>query len=561
MKRSACLALAGLGAAALVAPVVAAAGAVGAASAQPAPVRRAWPVMTSTPIKHVVVIFGENVSFDHYFATYPKAANIPGETSQGSSAPAPRFTASPLTPRHIATLAQDRLLAPNNPNAAQPQRLTPGQAVTCDQDHTYTNEQKAYNAGAMDKFVEFTSRDACAAPMYGRPGLTMDYYDGNTVTAMWNYAQHYAMSDHAFSTTFGPSSPGAINLVSAQTHGVKEYNADGTPAATPASGDYTVRFPDAKGVGTMTGDPDPVYDDCSNNSHTRSNTLAAMTGRNIGDLLNAKKVSWGWFQGGFTPTTAAAGGAPASCLATHTNVAGVSSTDYNPHHEPFQYYASTANPHHLPPATVAEIGHDGQANHQYDMTSFDQVVGTDNLPAVSFLKAPNYQDGHAAYSDPLDEQHFIVKEVNAIQRSKHWKDTAIVLAYDDSDGWYDHVAAQVRNASNTTDDAAFCTDAAASGVPIAKGYQDRCGPGPRQPLVVISPFAKTNYVDHRQTDQASILRLIEDNWGVGRIGDGSADAWAGSLRGLFAFDEAHAPQVLLDETNGTVTSVRRTSQD
>jgi phospholipase C len=287
MKRSARLALAGIGAAALVAPVVAATGAVGAASAQPAPVRRAWPVVTSTPIKHLVVIFGENVSFDHYFATYPKAANIPGETSQGSSAPAPRFTASPLTPRHIATLAQDRLLAPNNPNAAQPRRLTPGQAVTCDQDHTYTNEQKAYNAGAMDKFVEFTSRDACAAPMYGRPGLTMDYYDGNTVTALWNYAQHYAMSDHAFSTTFGPTSPGAINLVSAQTHGVKEFNADGTPAATPASGDYTVRFPDAKGVGTMTGDPDPVYDDCSNNSHTRSNTLAAMTGRNIGDLLNA----------------------------------------------------------------------------------------------------------------------------------------------------------------------------------------------------------------------------------------------------------------------------------
>ena len=114
----------------------------------------------------------------------------------------------------------------------------------------------------------------------------------------------------------------------------------------------------------------------------------------------------------------------------------MSSTDYNPHHEPFQYYASTANPHHLPPASAAEIGHDGQANHQYDMSSFDQVVGTDNLPAVSFLKAPNYQDGHAGYSDPLDEQHFIVKEINAIQKSKHWKDTAIVLAYDDSDGWF-----------------------------------------------------------------------------------------------------------------------------
>ena len=123
------------------------------------------------------------------------------------------------------------------------------------------------------------------------------------------------------------------------------------------------------------------------------------------------------------------------------------------------------------------------------------------------------------------------------------------------------MAAQVKNASNTTDDAAFCTDAAASGVPIAQGYQDRCGPGPRQPLVVISPFSKTNFVDHHQTDQASILRLIEDNWGVGRIGDGSADAWAGSMRGLFSFDESQAPQVILDETRGTVASVKRTRHE
>ncbi|GGN07097.1 phospholipase C [Terrabacter tumescens] len=559
MKRPVRLALAGLGAAALVTPVIAAADtAADAAVVHHEPGSWASPShRTSTPIKHVVVIFGENVSFDHYFATYPRAANLPGETLQGSTTPAPRFTAAAGTPSDIATLAHDGLLAPDNPNASQPERLTPGQAVTCDQDHNYTNEQKAYHSGAMDQFVEFTSEDTCSAPAYGRPGLTMNYYDGNTVAALWNYAQHYAMSDHAFSTTFGPSTPGAINLVSGQTHGVKEFTADGKPAATPSTGDYTVRFPDANGVGTMTGDPDPVYDDCSNASHTRRNPLAAMTGRNIGDLLNAKRITWGWFQGGFTPTTAAAPGKPAACLTSHRNVAGVSSTDYNPHHQPFQYYASTANPHHLAPASLAEIGHAGRANHQYDLSDFDRVVASGNLPAVSFLKAANYQDGHAGYSDPIDEQRFIVKQVNAIQQSKHWKDTAIILAYDDSDGWYDHVAAKLQNASNTSDDAAFCRDAAAAGVPIARGYQDRCGPGPRQPLIVVSPFARTNYVDHRQTDQASILRLIEDNWGLGRIGDGSADAWAGSLGGLFTFGESRAPQVVLGST-GAVTSVRPT---
>ncbi|BAS14668.1 phospholipase C [Arthrobacter sp. Hiyo8] len=75
---------------------------------------------TATPIKHVVVIFGENVSFDHYFATYPQAANTAGETQQGSGAAAPAFTAAKNTPKNIATLANDKLLAPNNPNSVQP---------------------------------------------------------------------------------------------------------------------------------------------------------------------------------------------------------------------------------------------------------------------------------------------------------------------------------------------------------------------------------------------------------------------------------------------------------
>ncbi|BCT77350.1 phospholipase C [Sinomonas cyclohexanicum] len=513
---------------------------------------------TATPIKHVVVIFGENVSFDHYFATYPNAANTPGEKIQGTGAAASAFAAAPTTPKNINTLQNAGLLAPNNPNASQPARLTPSQAVTCDQNHEYTAEQKAYNGGLMDKFVENTSTDACGAagdPRYRAPGLTMDYYDGNTVTGLWNYAQHFAMSDNSFSDTFGPSTPGALNLVAGQTHGVTSVDPfTGKQTATPDA--YTVKSADAAGVGTVTGDPDPAYDDCSDSSHAKNYALAAMSGKNVGDLLNTKGVSWGWFQGGFTPqdTKNIKGTDYAQCTTTHTNVAGVSSTDYNPHHEPFQYYASTANPKHLPPANDAEIGHSGQANHQYDLTSFDKVVNTDNMPAVSFLKAPNYQDGHASYSDPIDEQAFIVNEVNAIQKSKNWDSTAIVLAYDDSDGWYDHVATKVLNASNdSTNDAAWCRDAAAAGAPILGGYADRCGPGPRQPLLVVSPYAKANFVDHTVTQQSSILRFIEDNWGLGRLGDGSFDAIAGSLGNMFNFNaQPRRDGLILDPASGQV---------
>ncbi|HKU04052.1 MAG TPA: alkaline phosphatase family protein [Arthrobacter sp.] len=539
--------------AAMLAASAVAAGLVGA-SAVPATAAGTQDA-TATPIKHVVVLFQENVSFDHYFATYPKAANTPGETLQGSGSPAAAFSASGDTPKDINTLASAGLLAPNNPNSVQPERLSPMQAVTCDQDHNYGAEQKAYNGGLMDKFVQFTSRDACGTNQYGRPGLTMDYYDGNTVTGIWNYAQNYAMSDNHFSTVFGPSTPGALNLVSGQTHGATEFTADGKPAATPAAGSYAVRQPDANGVGTVINDPDPVYDDCSNNSHAKTNNLAGMTGKNIGDLLSAKGTSWGWFQGGFTPTTPATATSPASCLSSHTNAAGASVVDYSPHHQPFQYYASTANPHHLAPASDAEIGHDGQANHQYDLTDFSKVVDSDNMPAVSFLKAGMFQDGHAAYSDPVDEQNFIAKTVNQIQQSKNWDNTAVVLAYDDSDGWYDHAAAQPKNASTGTDDAAWCQDAAAKGVPVAGGYADRCGPGPRQPLVVISPFAKKNFVDHTETDQASILKFIEDNWHTGQVGDSSADAAAGSMEAMFNFHHERNDKVLLNEQTGAVASI------
>lgn len=547
--------LAAAGGTAAVAALALTSGFLGLA-AGPATAGENHPARTTTPIEHVVVIFQENVSFDHYFATYPQAANTPGETLQGTATPAPAFMAAANTPKEINTLANAGLLAPNNPNSVQPARLSPMQAVTCDQDHNYGAEQKAYNGGLMDRFVQFTSRDACGTNQYGRPGLTMDYYDGNTVTGIWNYAQNYAMSDNHFSTVFGPSTPGALNLVSGQTHGVKEFTAAGQPV-TPTASDYAVRQPDASGVGTVINDPDPVYDDCSNNSHAKTNNLAGMTGTNIGDLLNNKGVSWGWFQGGFAPSTAATATAPASCLSAHTNAAGASVVDYSPHHQPFQYFASTANPHHAAPATDAEIGHSGQANHQYDLTAFNKVVNTDNMPAVSFLKAGSYQDGHAAYSDPVDEQNFITTTVNQIQQSKNWENTAVVLAYDDSDGWYDHVAAAVKNASNSSDDAAWCQSAAASGVPIAGGYADRCGPGPRQPLVVISPYSKKNFVDHTQTDQASILRFIEDNWSTGQIGDSSADATAGSISAMFNFHHQRNDQVLLNEQNGTVASITR----
>jgi len=541
-----------------------------------------FPPATTTPIKHLVVIFQENVSFDHYFGTYPHAANTNGQP----------FTALPGTPRVNGLLTAapgGGTLLTNNPNGANPLRYDPtnvNDLLTCDQNHNYTAEQKAFNGGKMDKFVS-TVGTGSGTSATGQPCQARDvlnYYDGNTTTALWNYAQHFAMSDNSWGTVFGPSSPGAINLVSGDTGGVDPAKEIRGVVKDKPDGDVVTG---GDGTDSLIGDAQPYYDDCSNRNS------AALTGQNVGDLLNARGLSWGWFEGGFTPTTPYTGpGSPAgtynplnvtgraACAARHPIGVALGGTgqwgfkgDYVAHHEPFQYYASTANPHHLAPASLQVVGRDTQtytngqpnfdtANHQYDISTFDKIVSgiaagqlsPNLLPAVSFLKAPAYQDGHAFYSDPIDEQQFVVNEINALQKTPDWSSTAVVIAYDDSDGWYDHAFSGITNPSQSVADAltgaGSCVNTQDDNGPLA-GEMGRCGFGPRLPLLVISPWARSNFVDHTRTNQASILRFIEGNWLLSRI-DGSFDSVSHTLNHMFDFGHGHGRNtvLLLDPATG-----------
>jgi phospholipase C len=487
--------------------------------------------VAATPIQHVVVIFDENVSFDHYFGTYPSAANTDGTTFH-----ALRHTPSVngLTPA----------LLNHNPNLNNPARLSNSEALTCDQGHAYTAEQKALDNGLMDQFVQNTENTNCSPPEFSTPGLVMDYYDGNTVTALWNYAQRFAMSDNMFDTEFGPSTPGALNLISGQTWGGTAVNATGGVVPDPGA----IGSPNTAGEGTVYGDPDPYYDNCSNHA----NPTVKMAGSNIGDLLNAANVTWGWFQGGFQPSKRTGAGVPI-CGRAHNNIGGVTVTDYNPHHNPFEYYASTANPNHTPPANVGEVGHNGQANHEYDLSWFFKDLNAGLMPSVSFLKAANYQDGHAGYSDPLDEQHFLVHTINSIEKSKFWKSTAIIVTYDDSDGWYDSVMPPIVNSSaDPALDALNGTGVCGHGTAIG-GLQDRCGYGQRLPFLVISPFTKQNYVSSSLIDTSSVPAFIEGNWlGGQRTGPNSFDNIAGSFGDVFSFNHPNDQPLILDPTTGAI---------
>jgi phospholipase C len=561
-------------------------------------------VRTATPIKHVVVIFQENISFDHYFGTYPHAENRQGETP---------FYAKPFTPvvnglktpldvnKGFSPLKGVDLLnknpnsistnpvAPNNnvqngAGASNPFRLAPAQALTADQGHNEQPEQAAYNNGHMDGFPAFVGVAGPPPAGIGTKALVMGYYDGNTVTALWNYAQNFAMSDNSYSTQFGPSTPGALNLISGQTSGLAN-------SVNVINGSGVLLHPTHEAFGdaahtasniTEIGDGDPIGDVCSNPAIDQ----VTMSGRNIGDMLNDKGITWGAFMGGFDLTVVNANGTTGCARETNPTAPGTpafTSVDYIPHHAWFQYYASTSNPKHLRPSSVQAIGHSfvpgtktpEPANHQYDSNDFFAALKAHNLPAVSFLKAPAFQDGHAGYSDPLDEQTFVVSVINAIQQSKEWEDTAVIIAYDDSDGWYDH---QMPPIVNTSANSALDVLNGPGKCNTSNGFQQgrptpnqalngsfgqpawgRCGYGTRMPLLVVSPFAKRNFVDHTLTDQSSVLRFIEDNWLNGeRIQPGgSFDTIAGPIDHMFDFDhrdEDHPRKLILNPNNGSVVA-------
>jgi phospholipase C len=607
-------------------------------------------------IKHVVVIFQENASFDHYFATYPDAKNSDGT----------RFVASSHTPT-VNGLTDGNNQFPErvnvglhnfNPNVpvgtpsgldpnggANPFRMTRDQVVTCSNNHDYNGEQQATDSGFMDKFpqVNFNNGAGCATD----GSTVMGYFDGNTLTAMWNFAQRFAMSDNSWGTTYGPSTPGALNLISGQLAGAVLHTFSGSKGASGQLADsvVTASIPDTFFVGTanpivaadvvgsttpvrvQTGtlvtDIDPYLDDCGNDKGgTAAKTTVELTGKNVGDLLNAKGVTWGWFAGGFRtastanpattdPThplagvsndpfgTPSFGGAandgqaqgvgtsgfvPAVCAAAHvlhpdsvTSFDGKAAvhpvrTDYNAHHSPFQYYASTRNPHHLPPSTVDMIGKTDQANHQYDLLDFYAAAKNGNLPAVSFLKGINRDDGHpGGESDPLSEQRFLAQTINILQQSPDWADTVVFIAWDDSDGWYDHATPPLVNPSAAAGfDAVSSANGGNCGSPKPDALQGRCGFGPRLVLNVLSPWTKVNYVDHTLTDQSSILRFVEDTWNLDYI-DGpskidssnglrtpnfplapqkqSFDVVTGSFDNMFD-DERHLGRLILDPVSG-----------
>lgn len=303
---------------------------------------------------------------------------------------------------------------------------------TADPTHNRPSYIASWDNGLMDKYA-LTEGD-----------ISMQYYDNTfsglasdktpwSIANLWSYAQQYALADNFFAS--------AMNSEPAQEF----YMVAGTA------------------FDLSTASSLPYYDPCSAVEQQRDGNAGhiagPLTATTVGDQLTAAQVSWGYYQ------------------TNYANSQSGTCTNYIPQEDPFQYFTSTENSSHIQNFTLA---------------SFQSDLSNGSLPSVLWINPDGAQDMHPDPSgNILDGVEFLSNLVQDVQNSSIWPNTAIIVLWDESGGWYDHVPPpQLANTE---------------------------GLGARVPVLIISPFAKANYISHQQMDFVSILRFIQWNWNLGEI--------------------------------------------
>jgi phospholipase C len=431
-------------------------------------------------VKHVFIIYQENESFDHYFGTYPGADNL--ATAQARAHGLRQY--DPIghrwvTPFHITDGA-----------ISSPEHSRPALLAKMD-------------GGRMDDFVAFqemhTLNSGDTPQDAERLGLlTISYYDCDTIPFLWKYAHTFALYDHIFQGMTGPSTPGNIELIAAQT-GETQWARDPSqaePLGDKGPGDPVVNDePPAFGPYPHLKAPKKTQFD-----QRYATVMLTMTQRNdaraIVDTRGVRKdlhrvaaadrtpVPWGWYQEGYNGPNAAP------------------SKGYVLHHNAPEYFGYLRqNPVFW--------------NNEHNLKQLLVALRAGTLPSsgVFYIKGSNgnefgWKDPKPALHDefPGDNDHpgigdserdlaesFVATFVNAIARSKYWHDSAIIITWDDSGGFYDHVPPPQ----------------------FEKCFDLRpCGDGPRLPFILISPYAKSGVVVHDSGDTASVAKFLEVLFGL-----------------------------------------------
>jgi phospholipase C len=420
-------------------------------------------------IEHVIVLFMENRSFDNIFGLFPMANGL---LAAGVIAPQVDKNGKPydVLPRPMNTNVR-----PAVPDARFPANLpnrpflttayVPIGTRTGDLVHRWYQEQYQIDDGRMDRFVAWS--DAA--------GLSMSYYDGSGL-ALWRYAQEFTLADNFFHGAFGGSFLNHMWLACACMPKYENAPAElraqlGPDGKMVQDGAVT---PDGWAVNTM----QTVYQPHAASITDQTRLLPPQTQPTIGDRLSGKGIRWAWYSGGWNDA-----------------LAGRPAPTFQFHHQPFAYFQQYAD------------GTPAKAEHLKDAADFYTAIDNGALPAVAFYKPLGVDNMHPGYADVLAGDREIERVVEKVRSQPViWNSSAIIVAYDENGGLWDHVAPPKI---------------------------DQYGPGTRVPAVIISPFARRGHVDSTFYDTTSILKFIETRFDLAPLGE--REAKVGDLTDAFVF--------------------------
>lgn len=419
-------------------------------------------------IQHIVVIYLENHGFDNLYGLFPganglqQAANAASQTDLNGKS----YTTLPLVMNAEHKPAEvDERFPKGLPNKPFPiDQYVPANQKIGDLVHRFYQNQAQINGGLNDRFAAVSDAG----------GLVMGYYDGHNLP-LWKYAQKYTLADNFFQGAFGGSFLNHFWLACACTPRYEQ-----APEEVTIKLDTTGNLlkdggvtPDGYAVNTLQPSSPPIKPGIAPAKQLPPQTMAT-----LGDRLSDKNISWAWYSGGWNDA-----------------IAGKATKNFQYHHQPYVYFKRYAE------------GSADRAVHLKDETDFIRALDTGTLPAVSFYKPVGDLNEHPGYAELLAGEQHIADLLARIETSPQWKNTAVIVTYDENGGFWDHVAPPKK---------------------------DRWGPGTRVPTLVISPYAKRGFVDHTEYDTTSILKLIEVRFGLKALTE--RDANTHDLSNAFEFN-------------------------
>lgn len=476
---------------------------LGAGSRLPAAASRAGDIAgLRERIEHIVVIFQENRSFDHYFGAYrhPQGAFVAGLLDRDGKVDRGRFFGLQKNPAGIPydylpvprdILAFQRGLLENLPFHLAPY-IPPNENTRWDPEHDFFRMSAQIDHGTMDRFVALAlARDHKPFDLARKPdpiamlleeskpsGPVLGYYERRDIPHYHRLADEYVLFDHFFQGMTGGSTGNALYLVSARTAVWPQAPQKLRGSLHPPA--FGMPYDDH---GMLINDLPPLNGPTEPWGDLRySPPPADQTYPNIGDRLSAAGISWAWYNEGWNGVKAFA---QKTAFGRDSGSAVVDTTRiYVPHHNPFQYY----------PSWFANA----RAGRIRDSEDFFADARAGSLPGVSFIKASGAHDEHSADSAPQWGERWVMGLLRALGTSRAWDRTAILITYDEGGGFWDHVAPP---------------------------RPDAYGCGTRIPALLISPWARRGHVDHRIADTTSVLALIEARFGLQPLQKRDAEAY------------------------------------